>query len=90
MAAAVASMLALFLLYLLDSLAASINVSSGSEIVQKILQFVQNAMYSVSFLSRYNGCTQGVFDLSNIVFFVSMAFLFNFFTVRVLEKRRWS
>lgn len=90
MAAAVASMLALFLLYLLDSLAASINASAGSTFWQKCLGFVQDAMYSVSFLSRYNGFTQGVFDLSSIVFFVSAAFLFNFFTVRVLEKRRWS
>lgn len=78
MAAAVASMLALFVLYLFDSLSANIN----SELVKKI-------MAALSFYSRYIEFTQGVFNLSSVVFFLSTAFLFNFFTVRGLEKRRW-
>lgn len=78
MASAVASMLALFVLYLFDSLAANI----GNEYIQK-------AMLSLSFYSRYIEFTQGVFNLSSVVFFISAAFIFNFFTVRVLDKRRW-
>lgn len=78
MASAVASMLALFVLYLFDSLASNIS----NEIIQK-------AMLSLSFYSRYIEFTQGVFNLSSVVFFVSAAFIFNFFTVRVLDKRRW-
>lgn len=78
MASAVASMLALFVLYLFDSLASNVT----NEIIQK-------AMLSVSFYSRYIEFTQGVFDLSSVVFFISTAFIFNFFTVRILEKRRW-
>lgn len=78
MASAVASMLALFVLYLFDSLASNIS----NEVIQKV-------MLSLSFYSRYIEFTQGVFNLSSVVFFVSAAFIFNFFTVRVLDKRRW-
>jgi ABC-2 type transport system permease protein len=79
MASAVASMLALFVLYLFDSLASNIS----NEIVRK-------AMLSVSFYSRYLEFTQGIFNITSIVFFVSVAFIFNFLTVRGLDKRRWS
>ena len=78
MASAVASMLALFVLYLFDSLASNVT----NEVVRKI-------MLSVSFYSRYLEFTQGVFNITSIVFFVSVAFIFNFLTVRVLDKRRW-
>ena len=78
-ASAVASMLALFVLYLFDSLASNIS----NEVVRK-------AMLSVSFYSRYLEFTQGIFNITSIVFFVSVAFIFNFLTVRGLDKRRWS
>jgi ABC-2 type transport system permease protein len=78
MASAVASMLALFVLYLFDSLASNVT----NEVVRKI-------MLSVSFYSRYLEFTQGVFNITSIVFFVSVAFIFNFLTVRHLDKRRW-
>lgn len=78
MASAVASMLALFVLYLFDSLAS--NISN---------EYIQKAMLSLSFYSRYIEFTNGVFNLSSVLFFVSTAFIFNFFTVRVLDKRRW-
>ena len=45
---------------------------------------------SLAFYSRYVEFTRGVFSLTSVLFFVSAAFLFNFFTVKVLEKRRWS
>ncbi len=42
------------------------------------------------FWERYYGFTYGLFDLSNVLFFVSAVVVFLFLTVRVLEKRRWS
>ncbi len=78
MAAAVIGMFVLFVLYLMDSLATSIPV-----------EFIQKALISASFYSRYISFTGGVFDLSSVVFFISVAVLFNFFSVRVLDKRRW-
>lgn len=53
-------------------------------------KFLQDVIYSLSFFSRYNEFTIGIFSLSNIFFFASVAFIFLFLTVRVLEKRRWS
>lgn len=45
---------------------------------------------SISFFNRYNTFTSGIFNASNILFFLSVCGLFCFFTVRVLDKRRWS
>ncbi|MDD6279512.1 MAG: ABC transporter permease subunit [Ruminococcus sp.] len=79
MAAAVISFLALLVLYLFDMIGNSVDI----EIVKKLVE-------SLSFYSRYIEFTMGLFNLSSIIFFISAAFLFNFLTVRVLEKRRWS
>ncbi len=79
MASAVASMLALFVLYLFDSLASNISID-----------FIRKIMLSFSFYSRYAEFTRGVFNLTSVVFFISVAFIFNFLTVRVLDRRRWS
>ncbi len=43
-----------------------------------------------SLISRYRNFTMGVFDLSAIIYYLSIAALFIFLTVRVIEKRRWS
>ena len=69
MASAVIGIFVLFMLYLMDSLAANIPV-----------EFIQKALVAASFYSRYIELTRGVFDLSTIVYFISIAVLFNFFT----------
>ncbi len=79
MASAVASFLALMLLYMLDTIGSGISI-----------EFIKNIFTSLSFYSRYIEFTMGIFNLSSVVFYLSAAFLFNFFTVRILEKRRWS
>lgn len=78
MASAVASFLALMLLYMIDSIGSGISI-----------EFIKNLFTSLSFYTRYIEFTMGIFNLSSVVFYLSAAFLFNFFTVRVLEKRRW-
>lgn len=78
MASAVASFLALMLLYMIDSIGSGISI-----------EFIKNLFTSLSFYTRYIEFTMGIFNLSSVVFYLSTAFLFNFFTVRVLEKRRW-
>ena len=79
MTAAVFSMAVLFFLYLLDSFIDRIS-----------LEWLYNLMLQLSFHTRYVEFTQGIFNLTSVLFYISTAFLFNFFTVRVLEKRRWS
>ncbi len=53
-------------------------------------EWLQKACSRISFGERYYSFTYGVFDFSNVVFFVSAVAVFLFLTVRVLEKRRWS
>lgn len=60
--------------------------------IANILPFdwLQAACGKISFGERYYSFTYGVFDFSNVVFFISAVAVFLFLTVRVLEKRRWS
>jgi len=44
---------------------------------------------ALSFYDRYSDFTVGIFDLANVVFFLSITGAFLFFTVRVFDKRRW-
>lgn len=44
----------------------------------------------LSFMERYDEFTNGILDISNIFFFISICAVFVFFTVRIFEKRRWS
>ena len=54
------------------------------------VKFIMKALISISFTARYAEFTSGVLNLSNVLYFVSIGVIFNFLTVRVLEKRRWS
>ncbi len=44
----------------------------------------------LSIITRFANFTKGIFSFSDIVYFISLAALFLFFTSRVIEKRRWS
>ena len=79
MTAAVFSMAVLFFIYLSDSFTERIT-----------WEWLSNIALQLSFYTRYVEFTKGVFNLTSVLFYLSTAFLFNFFTVRVLEKRRWS
>ena len=81
---AIVSMVLLFVIYLSEMLVS--NFENGN-VLQR---FLHKVITTIAFYSKYNEFTNGVFSLPSIVFFISVAFLFNFFTVRVLEKRRWS
>lgn len=52
--------------------------------------WLEDVCTKLSFYERYSGFTYGLFDLSNVLFFISAIVVFLFLTVRVLEKRRWS
>jgi ABC-2 type transport system permease protein len=64
-------------------------ITSLSQMVSSI-GFLVAVFDWISFSERYNSFTQGVFDYSNFVFFLSVAAIFLFAGVRVLEKKRWS
>ena len=44
----------------------------------------------IDFLNYYTNFTYGILSIVDVIFFLSVTGLFLFFTVRVLERRRWS
>ncbi|MCM1523844.1 MAG: ABC transporter permease [Ruminococcus sp.] len=75
---AIISLIINFVLYMIDLFASGVSIEP-----------VRKAMAAVGFYSRYTEFTQGILNVTSVVFFVSVIFVFNFLTVRVLEKRRW-
>jgi ABC-2 type transport system permease protein len=85
---------ALVVLYVIDYLSGTITstaetVSASSTFFGVLLSGLGAAMESISFFSRIYDFTYGLFNLSSVLLYVSAAVLFNFFTVRVFETRRW-
>ena len=66
------------LFILLDILPANAN--------SKVLDFI---VKWGSFVERYTPFTQGLLDVSSIIFFLSVAAIFLFLSVRVIESKRW-
>lgn len=77
--AAIFSMGALFLLWLMDAVIPSITNPLFSRIVN-----------SLSLYNQFGSFQSGILSLPSIVYFISMTFLFLYFTVSTIEKRRWS
>ncbi|MCM1226903.1 MAG: ABC transporter permease subunit [Clostridium sp.] len=77
--AAVFGILTLMVLQLLDIIAGYIKID-----------FIANILNSLSFYNKYTEFTCGIFNLSSVIFYISTAVIFNFLTIRVFEKRRWS
>ncbi len=50
---------------------------------------IQTLLYAISFGDRFYDFTLGVVMLKDVVFFLSVQFLFCYFTVRVFERRRY-
>jgi ABC-2 type transport system permease protein len=78
LAAAVISVSALAGLSLIGILTASIS----SEAVRNVLNWI-------SVLSRFDNFALGLFDPAALLYYVSIAGVFIFLTVRIYEKRRW-
>lgn len=77
--AAILSVAAGLLVIFLDSLAKSIGVD-----------FITTICTAISFTTPYQNFAVGIIKLSDVIFFLSVSVLFNFFTIRILERRRWN
>lgn len=66
------------LMYMIDVIASSVTVAP-----------IKSVLQSLSFYTKYYEFTTGIINIGSVIFFLSVAFIFNFLTVRVLEKRRW-
>jgi len=69
----------LIVLYLVDIATGYISV-----------KWVVSALNYISFFRKYYSITCGLFNVSTVVFYLSVAAIFNYLTVRVFERRRWS
>lgn len=54
------------------------------------ISFLNKIINWISFSKRYFEFTEGIFDISNFVFFISIIFAFLFLTVRVIDRKRWA
>lgn len=52
--------------------------------------FVGSLLLRFSLYKKYNSFAAGILDINSIIFFISIAVVFNFLTVKVLERRRWN
>jgi len=52
-------------------------------------RFLQALFRNLSFNDRYTSFTLGILELPNVIFFLSISFLFVFLTVAALDKERW-
>lgn len=77
--AAIVSFIIIMIFYMIDIFAGSVQV-----------EWLRTVMSSLGFYTKYYEFSTGIFSLPSIVFFLSVIFIFNFLTVRALEKRRWS
>ena len=71
------------LLMLIDSFGSALSNMLGNTFLQTIVSWI-------SFQARYTPFTNGIFNISSVVFFLSVVAVFNFLTARRLESRRWS
>lgn len=78
-AAAVMSFICLMALYMVDAIGEYIP-----------FDWVKTACGWISFYRKYYAITCGLFNVSTVVFYISFAAIFNYLTIRVFERRRWS
>jgi ABC-2 type transport system permease protein len=52
--------------------------------------WIRTVLNWISVLGRFSNLSKGVFDISAVVYYLSLTFAFLFLTVRIYEKRRWN
>ncbi|MGM9652409.1 MAG: ABC transporter permease [Eubacteriales bacterium] len=51
---------------------------------------IQKLLSALAFFDRFTNFANGIFDITALVYYLSVAVLFVFFTVQSMEKRRWA
>ena len=54
------------------------------------VDWINNLLSQLSFMGKYRNFVDGLINISDILYFISVALVFNFLTARTLEKKRWS
>ena len=77
--AAIVTFIINIFLYMIDSFALNVQWAPLSKV-----------MVAIGFYNRYTEFTQGILNITSVLFFLSVVFVFNFLTVRVMERHRWN
>ena len=96
---AVMLLFAVLVYFITKSKITAFSVGIIGEVAITILFFVKKSLFECAFQKVLLQCSlfqrlmnfiNGMFDLTTIVYYLSIIFLFLFFTVQVMEKRRWN
>ncbi len=72
------------------SIGAFVLIMASGALAQSIAnEHVRVVLKWLSVSSRYSAFTNGVFDITAVVYYISLIIVFIFLTVRIYEKRRW-
>lgn len=72
-------------------MAAGLVIDTMSYFISMIeIDWIKNILDKINILNYYTNFTYGILSITDVVFLLSVTGLFLFFTVRLLEKRRWS
>ena len=72
-------------------LALGLVISMMSSLINMIsVVWITFLLEKINFVNYYTNFTYGILSITDIMFFLSVTGLFLFFTVRALEKKRWS
>ncbi len=81
MISAIVSFAVMMFIFMFDTIA---------QMIPPSLSFISTIIKELSFTSRYNDFVSGILNISHLVFFISVIVVFNFLTIRLLERKRWS
>lgn len=96
---AIILIICLILYLMMHNLILSIGVGVIGELALTTLYFIKPTLFDglitkvfgwLSVISRYNSFFYGVMDLADIIYYISIIFLFLFLTTQVIKKKRWS
>lgn len=88
MVSAVISLIFILFTFMLDVVAQN----TDNSFIKKIMDtaVVSHIISALSFYMRYYEFTNGIFNISSILFYISVGVIFNFLTIRIFERRRWN
>lgn len=84
---------------MMHNLIVSLSVGIVGEAILTVLYFIKPTIFDglvvrvfdwFSVIARFNNFVMGVLNLSSVIYYISIVFLFLFLTVQAIKKSRWS
>lgn len=92
-------LLCLITYFMMHNLTVSLSLAVVGEAILTALYILKPTLYDgavvevfawFSVVSRFNGFNQELFDISAVIYYISIIVVFNFLSIQSLKKRRWS